>query len=626
MYELRRLLCEPVSRISRDGNVALLQGGLDSITTGIACRDAGKKVHAYTYELHGYRSCERERIEAVARHVDWPLSVVTVPTGNLAADFKRLAIKHRCKKKVHFEVLFPLLYVIPEIEEREVWTGFNADDHYGNTRETLLGHARLVRDGISMADRKGLFDEHRAEVYGKFDAPGSDDTWWFARDLAIRHDKVLLDPYLDPAIRDYFSAFDHDQLSPLGKPVVRQAFADALCGLPDFAIPKGVRLQIGGGVPALFQTLLSNPDINRFETKYKTVSALCQRWGREVEANRGPFEAVLGALPPQPRANVRVSRTEGYRPYVMADVMKASAARKFEVISTFAGGGGSSTGYRLAGGNVLMVNEFVPEAARTYASNFPDCAIDQRDIREISASAEIVAEFLARAKLKRRDLDILDGSPPCCEFSTAGNGIGNQDVLRPYSDVKQSNIASLIFDLIDLTINAQPKVFICENVPAFATRGAEVFQRALRALRFPDDGSGRAYYANFAVLSASDIGVPQKRQRLFIIGLREDVGDAVGINSDEAVRDIFPAPTQVGVSIRSALADLRQSEDDVWPWTRSAIVSPLGGLIRLLPKNPPKPTRLGHVVPGYEKHYTLTRCSWDRPAPTMVVSASVQMD
>jgi hypothetical protein len=50
------------------------------------------------------------------------------------------------------------------------------------------------------------------------------------------------------------------------------------------------------------------------------------------------------------------------------------------------------------------------------------------------------------------------------------------------------------------------------------------------------------------------------------------------------------------------------------------MVSPLGGLIRLLPKNPPRPTRLGHVLPGYKKHYTLTRCSWDRPAPTMVVS------
>ena len=75
--------------------------------------------------------------------------------------------------------------------------------------------------------------------------------------------------------------------------------------------------------------------------------------------------------------------------------MEASAAGKFTVISTFAGGGGSSIGYRLAGGKVVLANEFVPEAARTYRTNFPDCVVDQRDIREISASDETVADFLA---------------------------------------------------------------------------------------------------------------------------------------------------------------------------------------------------------------------------------------
>jgi DNA-cytosine methyltransferase len=390
--------------------------------------------------------------------------------------------------------------------------------------------------------------------------------------------------------------------------------------LPESAIAKGVRLQIGGRVDELFRTLLTNPDINRFETKYTTVSALCQRWGREVEANPAAFVAELDTLPPQPRANVRLSGIEAYRPYVMSDVMSASAARKFTAISTFAGGGGSSTGLRLAGGKIALVNDFVPEAARTYKTNFPDCVVDQRDIREISKNDETVAAFLALAGLKRGELDVLDGSPPCCEFSTAGRGIGDQDVLRHYSDVKQSNIASLIFDLIDLVFRAQPKVFICENVPAFESRGAEVFHRAMRALRFPTSEFGRAYYANWAVLSASDYGVPQKRKRLFIIGIRKDVAEAIGIHSNEAVRDVFPAATQVGVSIRSAFTDLKQTNADVWPWTRSTMVSSLGGLIRLLPKNPTKPTRLSHIYPDYKKHYTLTRCSWDKPAPTMVVS------
>lgn len=620
MSELGCLLGRIVTGMSHDDRVALLlSAGIDSVSTGIVCQEVGKKVHAYTYELQGYRSREREKVEAIARHFGWRLHVITVPTRNLAADFKRLAILHGCATKVQFEVLFPLLYLIAAIEEREILTGFNADDHYGNTREPRLAQARLIRDDVSAVERKRLFDEYRREVYKKFDEPDSADTYWFAKKLASQNGKVLLDPYKYPAIREFFSPFDHDQLSPLAKPIVREAFAEPLKGLPECCIVKGVRLQKGAGVTEVFRTLLADPDVNRFETKCTTVPALCQRWGREVMANPEAFAAELKALPALVNADMRLSQIGGYQPFVMADVMSASKARKFTAISTFAGGGGSSGGYRLAGGNVLMASEFVLEAARTYRINYPDCLVDQRDIREISATDKTVADFLALVGLEPGDLDILDGSPPCCEFSTAGRGIGDQDILRNYSDVKQSNIASLIFDLIDLVIRSKPKVFICENVPAFASRGAEVFHRAMRALRFPAE-LGRAYYANWAVLTASDFGVPQKRKRLFIIGIRKDVGDAIGIHSDEAVRGVFPAPTQVGVSIRSALANLQQTEEEVWPWTRSAMSGSLGSLIRLLPKNPTQPRRIEHYYPGYKKHYTLTRCSWDRPAPTMVVS------
>ena len=59
-----------------------------------------------------------------------------------------------------------------------------------------------------------------------------------------------------------------------------------------------------------------------------------------------------------------------YKPYNLKDVVKASEQNKFTVVSTFAGGGGSSTGYRLAGGKILCVNEFVKEAINTYKENY----------------------------------------------------------------------------------------------------------------------------------------------------------------------------------------------------------------------------------------------------------------
>ena len=69
-----------------------------------------------------------------------------------------------------------------------------------------------------------------------------------------------------------------------------------------------------------------------------------------------------------------------YEPYLLKDVHDESAQNKFNVISTFAGGGGSSTGYRLAGGNVLCVNEFVPTAQETYKENYSDTPIIPRFI------------------------------------------------------------------------------------------------------------------------------------------------------------------------------------------------------------------------------------------------------
>ncbi|UPT96454.1 DNA (cytosine-5-)-methyltransferase [Bradyrhizobium barranii subsp. apii] len=621
MSELRQLLRDAVARKSTDNDVALLLSrGRDSITVGIACHDLGKRVHAYTYELEGYPSAEREGVEAIARHFGWPLTVVRVPTTNLVTAFMRLAIDYRCCKKVQFETAYPMIHVVPTIEENEILTGWNADDNYGNTREYIFHQVRLTRANVEPRLKKEDFDAHRLQMHRELGEPGSQDTFWKLVAIAERHGKRVVDPYVHPAIRSHFLQFDHNQLSPLNKPVVREAFQDVFAQFPEAWVAKGVRLQKGGQVDKLFETLLNDPTVNRFEPRYAAVSPMCLRWGKEVEANATAFAAELAemSMPPSGRSHTMISLGDRYQPYLMASVRRASSEKRFKVVSTFAGGGGSSTGYRLAGGQVVLVNEFVPEAARTYRMNYSDCIIDQRDIREISATDEAVAAFLAKADLKPRQLDILDGSPPCSQFSTAGRGISDQDIPRSYSDVMQNNIASLPFDLVDLAIRAQPKVFVCENVPAFASRAKEVFDRVLHALRFT---GGRAYYANWMVLTASDFGVPQKRQRLFIIGVRKDVGDLIGIDTDETVRNVFPTPTHAGVTIRAAFEGLEQKSADIWPWTRAAMDGSIRRLIRLLPKRPTKPTRLVHIFPGYKNNYTLTRCCWDKPAPTMVVTS-----
>jgi DNA (cytosine-5)-methyltransferase 1 len=96
-----------------------------------------------------------------------------------------------------------------------------------------------------------------------------------------------------------------------------------------------------------------------------------------------------------------------YKKYNLQDVYDAEKQNKFNVISTFAGGGGSSTGYRLAGGKILCINEFVQEARNTYTENYPSTPILPNDIKELTGQ-----ELLDAGHVKVGEVDILDGSPP----------------------------------------------------------------------------------------------------------------------------------------------------------------------------------------------------------------------
>lgn len=221
--DLARHKCRAKSEVS-----LLLSSGLDSLTTGLALTACGKSVRAFFYELQGYPSKERRRVERVARRLSWPLTIITIPTKELRADFLRLAVTHRCNRKVHFEVCFPLLYAFPAIPDDEIWTGWNADDNYGNTRRIILEQAQMKREDITKEERSQRFREQRRHIRREFFSPESEDAWWVGSRIASHYGKRLLAPYLDDAVHEYFLKFDHEQLSDPTKPLVRQAFAESL--------------------------------------------------------------------------------------------------------------------------------------------------------------------------------------------------------------------------------------------------------------------------------------------------------------------------------------------------------------------------------------------------------------
>lgn len=121
------------------------------------------------------------------------------------------------------------------------------------------------------------------------------------------------------------------------------------------------------------------------------------------------------------------------------------------VISTFAGCGGSSLGYKWAGFKELLATDFDEDSVAVFKANFPGTLVLQADIRQVS-----VADILKMTGLKPGELDVLDGSPPCQGFSTVGR--------RKVRDERND----LFREYVRLIRGLKPKVFVMENVTGMA--------------------------------------------------------------------------------------------------------------------------------------------------------------
>jgi DNA (cytosine-5)-methyltransferase 1 len=222
-----------------------------------------------------------------------------------------------------------------------------------------------------------------------------------------------------------------------------------------------------------------------------------------------------------------------YRVPTMAEV-RAVEPNGLVAASTFSGCGGSSLGYRMAGFRVAWASEFVQAARDTYRANFPDAIVDERDVRLVQAG-----EVLEALRMRPGELDLLDGSPPCASFSTAGNREKDWGAVKAYSATKQRT-DDLFFEYARLLAGIQPRAFVAENVSGLVKGTAKgYFKEILRAL----EGAGPGYVVRARLLDAQWLGVPQARQRVIFVGMRKDLG----------VEPEHPAPLSYRYSLREAL-------------------------------------------------------------------------
>lgn len=202
----------------------------------------------------------------------------------------------------------------------------------------------------------------------------------------------------------------------------------------------------------------------------------------------------------------------------------------FSVISLFSGCGGSSLGYHMAGGNVLCAVEMNKHAAANYSQNFPRTHIFVDDICNVSADAILNASGLGVG-----ELDILDGSPPCQGFSMCGSHNPDNPKNRLY------------LEYIRLLRSISPRVFVMENVGGMR-KGVMVplYNEILHALR----SSG--YLVFVKLLNSKNYGVAQSRNRLFFIGIRDD------LSSDrfEFPFTVYPPPSDIIIPSEDVLRNV----------------------------------------------------------------------
>lgn len=278
-----------------------------------------------------------------------------------------------------------------------------------------------------------------------------------------------------------------------------------------------------------------------------------------------------------------------YRVPSMADI-NAMEKNGYRVVSTFSGGGGSSTGYKMAGFDVLLASEFVESARETYRLNHPGTIIDPRDIREVQPD-----EILERTGLEPGELDILDGSPPCASFSTAGAREKGWGRVKKYSDRKQRS-DDLFFEYARLLRGIKPKTFVAENVSGLIKGTAKGYFKAILA-----ELRKCGYEVKAALLDAQWLGVPQTRQRLIFVGVRHDLCDKYG------VEPAFPKPLPYRYTLSDAI-DLH------------------GGIGKVEPEASIERYAIGQewkkLNQGEQskKYFQLVRCRQDKPVGTVTAT------
>lgn len=266
-------------------------------------------------------------------------------------------------------------------------------------------------------------------------------------------------------------------------------------------------------------------------------------------------------------------------------VLKNKKKTKYIAIELFAGAGGTALGFENAGINHVLLNEIDKDCVSTLINNFGLATnVIGGDVRLLDFN-----------KWKGK-VDIVQAGFPCQAFSYAGKSMGFEDTR-----------GTLFFEFARCVKEVQPKIAIGENVKGLLKHdNGKTLQTMVNTLK------ELGYKVKYKVLRAQYLDVPQKRERVIIIAIRNDLD----------IPFIFPKEKNYTVSLRAALKDCPKSECQYYSKRKTEILShvPEGGYWRDLPIDLQKEFMGASFYQTGGRTGMARRLSWDEPSLTLTCS------
>ncbi|MCT0485849.1 DNA (cytosine-5-)-methyltransferase [Weissella paramesenteroides] len=264
--------------------------------------------------------------------------------------------------------------------------------------------------------------------------------------------------------------------------------------------------------------------------------------------------------------------------------------KDYTVLELFAGAGGLALGLDQAGFKNIGLVEIDKYASATLRKNRPDWNVIENDITKINDIYKYIG--------KGTNVDVVSGGFPCQTFSYAGKRLGLEDTR-----------GTLFYDYAKILNQVKPKMFIAENVRGLVTHD---HGRTLKTIIdvFEDLG----YSTTYNVLNAWDYGVAQKRQRMILIGIRNDLD----------ITYEFPKPYTYKPVLRDALKNVPDSDGQKFSQKKAEVMKlvPAGGYWKDLPDEIAREYMGVSYFSGGGRTGMARRISWDEPSLTLTTSPS----